>query len=471
MTETVRITAPLYMRKLDHPLLTELLISLSLERDAVMTDGAALARILLKLAEHEIETGGPYAATPGGGIEDADLGLNLAAAVYLGMHDVRLPNLDAFIDARLASGTPTSALLDQETLDGLIARDRELRESAVYAAPADTKLQYDAHEASILEAIRRAARDRFRNLPDAFTENALAVIERTMRGNPDKQMSLMPLFMRDALGAKGEQLTDERLADFGLANVFFWTAFIIYDDFWDEDEAAEPKLLPVANLFARHYTQFFGSAFPPDAGFTTFFHDLMDKLDTANEWEMLSCRLVRKGNVVVLPDALPEYGDFMIKFHPAAGHVLGPVAMLVELGYALDSNEVSALIEYFKQYLVAMQLNDDAHDWKEDLARGHISTAVALLLAVWKGRYPDRPAIDLESDMPELERLFWFYVLTPLCESVLACTKRSREALQSLDFIENAAPLERFIMQNERIAQEALDEQKRSVAFLETLKT
>lgn len=454
------------MRNHLHPLLTDLFTSLSSSHDVQDTDGVLLARTLGRLAEHEIAEGGPYATTPGKGPEDADLGLNAAVAVFLAAHDVRLPNLDAFIDARVASGNVHSAVVDDQDLHALLARYHEPQASP----DAEPDVRYDPHERAVLTEIRRAARARFADLPEAFAENAREVIERTMRKNADKQMSLMPLYIRDALD-EGRRFTDTHLAEFGLANIFFWAAFIIYDDFWDEDEAAEPRLLPVANLFARHYVRFFENALPPETGFPAFFHETMDRLDAANEWEMLSCRLEHEDGRIIVPEALPDYGDFMVKFYPAAGHVLGPVAMLVEFGYSLDSNEVTSLIEYFRQYLVAMQLNDDAHDWKEDMERGHISTAVSLLLAAWKREHPERNEIDLATDMPELERLFWFETLTPICEAVLACTARSRLALDSLGFPGNIGSLEEYIVQNERIANAALREQRRSAAFLGALPT
>lgn len=444
------------------PFLADILAVLS--REAAPVDGATLARILTSLAEFEIEEGGPYAATTDGSRKKADLGLNLAIAVFLARQDVRLPKLDAFLTERLSDPrTAFSLFVDAELLPKLLD---EYRTSDSALAKAAVEERVTSEEARIMKEIFSAANDRFAALPPAFAEDARAVIRRTMRGNPDKQMSLMPLYMRQALGSTGRHFSDERIAEFGLANIFFWTAFIVYDDFWDEDEAAEPRLLPVANLFARHYTAFFERAVPEETGFPVFFHDLMDQLDAANGWEMRACRLNRTGSRVLVPKELPAYGAYDIKFFPAAGHVLGPVAMLLELGYALDGPEVAGLIPYFAHYLIAMQLNDDAHDWKEDLARGHISTVVAKLLAVWKDTHPERKGIDLKKDMSELERLFWFETLIPICESVLEHTKQARTALRTLSFIENHAPLEQFIQRNERVAQEAMAEQRRSVEFL-----
>ncbi len=69
--------------------------------------------------------------------------------------------------------------------------------------------------------------------------------------------------------------------------------------------------------------------------------------------------------------------------------------------------------------------------------------------------------------MPELEQLFWYEVLAPLCTTVLSHTDRAREALTSLTFLEDSAPLERFVIRNERIAQEGLKEYAKSKEFIQ----
>lgn len=118
-----------------------------------------------------------------------------------------------------------------------------------------------------------------------------------------------------------------------------------------------------------------------------------------------------------------------------------------------------------------MQLNDDAHDWKEDLARGHISTAVLLLLQKWRQEHSDFKAIDLQKDMQELESIFWFDTLPKVCASIFEHTDKAQRALDSLTCIENSAPLQQFIERNRRAAEAALSEQRRSVEFLKALES
>jgi hypothetical protein len=420
--------------------------------------GTDLARILKRLRELEVEEGGPYALAIG---DDVDVGMNLAVARFLQAYGVRLPKLDAYIEVALTQGVTHSSVFDQQQLEQLIkwrkaVKGRKIKDPAILGR----------EERQVMACTYKAAQLRFSTLPQELHRTAEAIMERTIKGNVDKQMSLMALYMRQALGKKGGRFSDEQIGKLGFANILFWTAFIVYDDFWDSDEAADPKILPAANLFARHYIDFFSHLLPQSVEFRTFFHETMDLLDGANSWETAQCRALVENGHFAIPEKLPEYGDFSIKFHPAAGHILGPVSMLIELGYSVKSTEVRNLVSYFRHYLVAMQLNDDMHDWKEDIARGHISTAVWVLLQNWQAKYPSRREINLVKDMPALEELFWFKTLRPLSDAALQHVDRSRKALKALSILENPAPLERYITRNEQTAREALAEFERSKSFL-----
>lgn len=430
--------------------------------------GSELGAIVLRLGELEIKEGGPYSLYPGGTLDQADFGLNLAAAYFLRSCEVHLPRLEAFVGSALAAGKKRSKILDAGLLGSLIKR----YEGFVFKEEREKRgAIFDVSEKKMMKLIRSASSKRFKVLKPYLRATSEEIMEKTILGNRDKQMSLMAYYMREALGKRGKQFDEALIAEFGLANIFFWSAFIVYDDFWDEDEAAKPRQIPAANVFARHYSDFFSNAdFLKNSrqkkDFRRLFHSIMDGLDTANSWELHFCRMKREGDKLSIPETLPEYGDYTVKYYPAAGHILGPVAMLGTLGYGFHSSEVRNLESYFKHYLVAMQLNDDAHDWKEDLARGNVSTAVSLLMRNWLKHHPERRELDLVSDMPELERLFWFETLTPLCESILLHTKESRRALKRLKSVVKPGVLERFIVRNEESAHKALEERRSSEEFI-----
>lgn len=326
---------------------------------------------------------------------------------------------------------------------------------------------FSEKEKSILCLTLELAEKRFKDLPHEVAEIALNKIKKTIKDNKDKQMSLMAYCTKEALGKNGYKINDQMLAEINLANIFFWTAFVIYDDFWDEDEARDPKLLPIANLYARHYNEYFSSLFPKEVMFNTFFHKLMDKLDTANTWENIHCRAKIVGSKLIIPENLPDYGNYELKFYPSSGHILGSAALFCFLGHY---NEVKPLITYFKHYLIAMQINDDVHDLEEDLKRGHLSTAITLVINDFREKYPQKKEIDLNNDLEEIKQIFWFKTVKKASEIAIYHTRKSREALRSITVIENYAPLEHYINIVENVAKNTLNEQEKSIDFLKTFK-
>jgi hypothetical protein len=436
------------------------------EYDKDLIGGKALALILKELITLESEPGGPYYLSVGERPEKIDLAVNAGVAKFLSFFEVELPNLRPYqnllatvkevINVFVLSLTPALAAAVALT---------DVMEKSLISEPEGKKegTPMNEAEAAMMREIIKTAEKRFAGLSGEFSKLALKSIKKTIARNIDKQMSLMAFFTKKSWGEKADKIPDELIAQMGLANIFFWTAFVIYDDFWDEDEAADPKLLPVANFFVRSYVDFFSSLLPEKTGFRIFFQITMDGLDEANNWETIHCRAQVHDNKFVIPDQLPDYGNYDFKYRPASGHILGPVAIFLQIGYGLDSPEVKNLIEYFRNYLIAMQINDDSHDWEEDLRRGHISTVVAMLLEDLN--WPKKE-IDLEADLPELKKVFWLKTIGRAAQAAVVCAKKSKQALRSIAFIEDYAPLERYADLVAAVAQKAIDEQQKSADFL-----
>jgi hypothetical protein len=439
--------------------------------DPQIIDGAGIAKILRTLISLESGEGGPYYLKNRAGEVDRviDPVTNAAVARFLKKLEVELPNLQRFrglldepaevIGAFCLGSTPALS-----AAQSLAENCRERAQTSTEAVSSSSD-QFDAGEQEMMDRILVLAEKKFSGMDPELRTFALERLRKTISGNGDKQMSLMAYYTKQALGRAGEKLSDGLVAEMGLMNIFFWTAFIVYDDFWDEDEEADPRLLPVANMYARYYTDYFSAFFPEEQDFRAFFHQLMDGLDGANTWETVHCRTRVEGARFFATARLPDYGDYGAKYRPASGHILGPVALLVTLGYGLDSPEVQQFIAYFRHYLIAMQLNDDAHDWEEDMRRGHLSTAVTMLL---EDLGPERTQFDLdaEADLLELKEMFWFKTLPRVAALAVEHTQLSRQALQSISLFENLAPLERFIALNEAVSKKAMREQKDSVDFL-----
>lgn len=465
------------------------------EQNLKLIDGKAIASALKWLTSSEEKEGGPYYCSKRD--KHIDLGINILIGYFLYLENVDLPSINELIEKAIEENNfPSEFITDQYILIDILSRfykgdkrdllisylKRKLEEplknnhlsfieASVHSLTKkdnkDNEKKFAKGEEDALRDIFNIFKQRVSAMPQEIKNFATEEIIRTVKGNSDKQMSLMSYYTRLSLGDNGKDISERIVVEMGLANIFFWTAFIIYDDFWDEDEAANPKVLPTANFFARDYIRFFTSLFnEPSDEFNLFFRGLMDSLDGANTWETARCRTKIINGKFLIPDILPDYKDYSQKYYPASGHILGPVAIFKKIGFKVSSEETQNLINYFKHYLIAMQLNDDMHDWEEDLKRGHLSTSVMELLKEYSLKYPDKKEIDIADELDDLRKTFWFNVMPKMCKETLNHTNKSEEALNKILILENPAPLQKFIDMNRDIAEQGLREYKNSIDLL-----
>lgn len=506
----------------DNTLKNFFVISALFEYDSSIFDGFFLGNILKSLVRLEKEVGGPYFDSD---MKTIDLATNIQIAYFLSLNNVHLPNLDNFIEKAIIeqnynsnfykSAFPLIYILSkfyqggnrQLIINYLNRNNHSFNKSSLdllflFLALKNFSLENKNLKKTILNLqkeitseeiiksillqkvlipfrnkcdeniiseekmenkIVKLAEDRFKDLSDDFRNLALSEIQKTMKKNEDKQMFLMPYFFKKALGKKGEIFADNYIAELGLVNVFFWNAFIIYDDFWDEEGI--PKKLPSANLYAREFIKFFCLALPENTGFNNIFSQMMDRLDAANTWETLYCRAQIKNGHLLIPEKLPDYSDYTLAFEPASAHILGCMIMLFKLGYDFKSREMNNLKKYFKNYLIAMQINDDAHDWEDDLSKGHLSTVVVMIINEYKKNHPEAKQIDLNQKQ-ELKEIYYNQVIDNMCSLVLDYTQKSRRSLSSLYFLENKYFLEKIINITENVARDTLQEKEKMGQFL-----
>lgn len=499
------------------------------EYDLEIFDGAALAAILKLLTKLEVQLGGPYYSRENS--QKIDLAFNLQVARFLSLFEVDLPNLTAYFSDAMATENYQSAYfvspfpvlyffskfseftdnfrikefiaksdLVNKPLDQLfilnsfknigfneedlekyqsnfsIEKISESDNSSVlsaalaweYYSPRLAKMVEKKNEEvdEMILKILESATTKFSTLSADMQEIAAGEIARTMAKNNDHQMALMPFYVKKALGEKGEIFSDDFIAAAGLANIFFWNAFIIYDDFWDEE--GEPCYLPTANYYARYFFDFYFRIFAGNQELRQYFHELMDKLDQANTWETKHCRATIGDEKLIIPTELPDYGDYELAYAPASAHILGAVMMLCRLGYDLESAEMKNLENYFRHYLIAMQINDDALDWEEDLERGHLSTVVVMFIRRYQEKYPGTIFLDLRLENRDvLKQFYWYEVIEPMCQAVLEQTQKAQEALAEMSVFEDSGPLTRMIERSAAVAHKTLQDFADKNDFLE----
>jgi hypothetical protein len=196
----------------------------------------------------------------------------------------------------------------------------------------------------------------------SITQRIIAIDEKG-RG----AISLLARRISEAL-PKERRISDQLLLELGSAQIFGWAAYTAYDSILDHQMPVD--ILPAANacnhFFLEQYNQ---NALK---NFKSCFSRIVQGMESANSWEQTNARNSQK---------LPNYDEYQILADRGMGHALGALAAMAQGGYAENSSEFKVLERFFRNYIIAKQLHDDACDWKEDLATDRISPIVAMVLS------------------------------------------------------------------------------------------
>ena len=322
-----------------------------------------------------------------------------------------------------------------------------------------------SYEEKLYRHIVQGVKERFATFDTNFKTPVLALLDKLLEKDTTKQITLFPYYFTLTLGDRKKDISKELLIQLGMANVLGWIGYTIYDDFLDEE--GNPAMLSSANVCLRELTKIFEQLLPDNPAFHSFFHFIMDQLDAANTWEVVTCRIpVLKGKLLADTFTLPEYGMYEKLAEKSLGYGLGIFAILFALGYTQDSLEMEQMLSFFKHYLIAKQLNDDAHDWKKDLSQGHITPVCSLLLA--RIRYTG--TIVFSKRLPKLQKIFWETVVEQVCTAIFHHVSQGRAALQQCRILVDSTPLENLLSKYEQAAQITLQERKKAIQFLATYK-
>lgn len=254
------------------------------------------------------------------------------------------------------------------------------------------------------------------------------------------------------------------IANLNLGSLHGWLAYTIYDDFLDDE--GHPELLSLANVALRASLTFFDEALPGHQEFQTLVRTSFNQIDAANTWE------VRWGRAVVRPSGvyirrLPDYDDYGQLADRSWGHSLAACGTLVALGHAINSPEMVSLQRFFRHFLIARQLNDDAHDWEADLRRGQLSAVVTLLLQT----FPDRRGwIMSESMIEKLQVYFWQHTIETVARLIVRHVRLARRALAACSAIKDPKEYESWLTKLETSAKQAVIKRDEARKFMTAYK-
>ena len=162
---------------------------------------------------------------------------------------------------------------------------------------------------------------------------------------------------------------------------------------------------------------------------------------------------------------IPDYGNLHWLYERSLSHSLPVLGVLAAAGVPLHEAAGRAIARAFKDYLIIKQLSDDLHDWKEDLAMGHISYVVAKILS-------DMNIVPGPKQLPRLmelmERHFWEYTLPELSEQIIQRAKRAKRAIVKSGVVQDNDVLTQLINRIENSAHRTCTEQTEANIFTTT---
>jgi hypothetical protein len=126
-------------------------------------------------------------------------------------------------------------------------------------------------------------------------------------------------------------------------------------------------------------------------------------------------------------------------------------------------NKLTATLTYYRNYLAARQLQDDAHDWLEDLKKGRYTVANIHALRIYGRRF----TLDDERALHAVMTIYWKESIPSLFSRCLTYIAAARRAMGTLTLAQND-PFEEPLKRLEEVARKTLAEYKQTTSFLES---
>ncbi|MFA5024785.1 MAG: hypothetical protein WC523_07615 [Patescibacteria group bacterium] len=295
--------------------------------DRRLITGGLLAGVTKYLISLEIKPGGPYSedkASP-------DYKLNAEIAIFLNNQGVKLPALEPYLD------------------------------------------KVPPHQANhkVFEHIRHLAEKSLNSLPPSFQTIMKPKIEAVIKSDRDQQILLLAYFFKLALGHSGARIASETIYELGVANLFLWLAYTIYDNIIDGDES--PDSLPLANFAAREFVTRLNRQ-KTSREYQFFFKKIMAKMDYSQIWERKYGRFNHHKDFI-LSAPIRNYQKPAALYAKSLAHCLGPMLILDQLKCPPESESGKNVLSFFKYYLSVRQLQDDIYDLEIDYQKGIITSA------------------------------------------------------------------------------------------------
>lgn len=368
--------------------------------------------------------------------------LKSAVAQLVSLHEVDHWPAEALYLDPAVQGKPqyagSAALTTAFALQALQKTERHRK--AVYQTVKNVPPNTTLHQAKVFSE----------NLPSGLQhvyQQYLMVIEAADAGN---QITAMANLCATAYNVTLPAIIKTHL---NLASLNGWMAYTIYDDFLDDE--GKPQELGAANVALRQTLYHFEQALPNQPSFSQLVSHTLILVDEANTWEVTHARAKLSDGLHHV--TLPNFEAYAQLAHKSYGHMLVACAVAIYAGHTVHSTAMEHLQKFFHHFLIAKQLNDDAHDWREDLEHGHLSAVVTMLLAHESSPY--------KLDTTQLASDFWQHTISQVSALILEHTAEARRHLSHAGASHPRA-FEVLLLPLERAAKQAIKQRNEASDFI-----
>ncbi|MFZ1249929.1 MAG: hypothetical protein WAR37_00545 [Candidatus Microsaccharimonas sp.] len=223
-----------------------------------------------------------------------------------------------------------------------------------------------------------------------------------------------------------------------------WLAYSLYDHVIDEK--TDILNVPIANILSRTAQDTYrkSGVRPEDIS------KIFTITDTANIQEIITTIYNSTDQKLLLPER-------------SIAHITGPL----HIATLIDRRYYSKVYKALSYYCAARQLNDDLHDWVEDLHAGRITYVTSLLI---EESDIDPSSLTLNRLTFLLKRQFFETTLSRCLNEIIELCHKSRSILESTILKEGSEFNGRFIRPIEDSAEKALIVHKKNYELVQHLK-
>ncbi|MCX6797899.1 MAG: hypothetical protein NTX66_01605, partial [Candidatus Falkowbacteria bacterium] len=275
--------------------------------------------------------------------------------------------------------------------------------------------------------------------PPALAAAGLGELKALAKSDYDYQIGLLPLFFGQAQNLEIDSKIRPLIIKLGQANFYLWLAYKIYDNLLDNE--GENILLPIANLAFKNFLTIYQNL-SLGVKWDKFFSRLLVDLENYNYQELKNSQNYLKNSILMRPPrgATRHGAEFRNLHEKSLAHALGPLAILIYQGHRPNDKEFKKILNFFRGYLNARQLDDDLHDWPNDLGRGRINSVGYYIL-----KSGQQKKFNLKTDLKILKKIFFKQALGPISQKLIKLINSAESALHGSNLIKQPEYLKQFL--------------------------